>query len=150
MQAALAARLPAEVLHRVREIGLLASDARELERVVEHAARGADEGVALDVLVVARLLADEHEMRAARPLAEDGLRRLPPEIAALAAGRRRAHLVEIARLGHETLCTGMGGHDCSTDPSCPLRRAPNPPRERHERAAAPMARPHCVTGPGTG
>ena len=78
VQAALAARggLPLEVLDRVGEVDLVAVEAGGGERLVEQAARGADERVALFVLLVAGLLADEHDARVTRALAEDGLRRV--------------------------------------------------------------------------
>ena len=66
--------LPLEVLDRVGDVDLVAVDAGGGERLVEQAPRGADERMALFVLLVAGLLADEHDARVTRPLAEDGLR----------------------------------------------------------------------------
>jgi hypothetical protein len=66
VHAALAARLPLEVLDRVGDIDDLAPDARLVERAVQHLAGGADERGAAQVLLVARLLADEHQARVAR------------------------------------------------------------------------------------
>jgi hypothetical protein len=56
---------------------------------------GADEGSSLLVLHLARLLADEHQAGARRPLAEDGLRRVSMEIAASAVHRFTSDGVEL-------------------------------------------------------
>ena len=66
MDPALAPRLVAEVLDRVGDVDVVAGDAGPLEAPVEHRAGGADERVALDVLAVAGLLADEHQRARAR------------------------------------------------------------------------------------
>src|SRR5690348_2483553 len=63
VDAPLPARLPLEVLDRVRDVDLPAVDPREIERLVEQAPRRPDERAALLVLLVARLLADEHHRR---------------------------------------------------------------------------------------
>src|SRR5581483_2177561 len=67
-----AARLPLEVLDRVRDVRLLPVDARFGERLVEQPAGRPDERRARLVLLVARLLADEHHLGTQQPLAEDG------------------------------------------------------------------------------
>ena len=56
----LAARLVAEMLHRVGEIDFRPAYVREREEFIEQAARRPDERPARAVLFVARLLADKH------------------------------------------------------------------------------------------
>src|SRR5439155_21216166 len=76
VDAPLAAGLPLEVLDRVRDVGLPAVNPRVGERAVEQLPRGPDERRAGEILLVARLLADEHHLGRDQPLAEDGLRRV--------------------------------------------------------------------------
>src|SRR5262249_40216552 len=64
-----------------------AVDAGFGERAIEHGAGRADERLALQVLLVARLLAHEHDARMRRPLAEHGLRRILVERTAAAVRR---------------------------------------------------------------
>src|SRR4051794_36140937 len=97
VDAALAAGGPLEVLHGVRDVSGRAVDAGLLERLVEHAAGRADEGLPRLVLLVAGLLADEDDPGAGRALAEDDLRPGLPEGAGAALRRRRPELIE---LGH--------------------------------------------------
>src|SRR6266498_2675518 len=78
MDPALAARLPLEVLDHVRHVGECPVDARLAERLVEQTSRRSDKRAALAVLTVARLLADEHYLRALRAFTEDGLGRRSP------------------------------------------------------------------------
>ena len=73
VEAFLAARLEFEMLDGIGHEDFLALDFQPLERCGEHAAGGTDEGAALYVFLVARLLANEHEVgrpavpRRARP-----------------------------------------------------------------------------------
>src|SRR6185369_777421 len=78
VQPQLAALQEFEVLHRVGDVVAHPRDAGVLERAVEELARGADEGLAGEILAVAGLLADEHDPRLRRALAEHGLRRVAP------------------------------------------------------------------------
>ena len=75
VDAAAPALLELEVLDHVGQVGVLALDAGRLEPAVELPARGAHERLARAVLLVARLLAHEHEPRGLPPLAEHGLGR---------------------------------------------------------------------------
>src|SRR5688572_27072733 len=84
VQAALAARLPLEVLDRVGDVQVLALDARGLQRPVEQASGRPDERQALAVLLVARLLADQHDPGVGVAGAEHSLRRVGPERAIVA------------------------------------------------------------------
>jgi hypothetical protein len=96
-----AALLELEVLDDVGHVGLVARDGGGVEAPVELPARRAHERLSGEVLLVARLLAHEHDAGALQPLAEDGLRRTPPEVAAAAAGGGRAEFREGALLGQE-------------------------------------------------
>ena len=82
----LAARLPLEVLHRVGDVGLTPIDTGFLEGAIEQLAGRPDERPATQVLVVARLLTDEHDPRVSLAFAEDGLGRALIEVTARAAG----------------------------------------------------------------
>ncbi len=73
--------LPLEVLDRVCDLDLAARNAGVRERLVEYGAGRADERLALPILLVARLLADEHDVRTLRPGAEHHLRGRLVEIA---------------------------------------------------------------------
>ncbi len=92
MDSPFAARLPFEVLDGVRHVGRCTVDPRLDECVVEHAAGRPDERPAGSVLLVARLLAHEHDRRLPRALAEHGLRAELPQVTAAAAGRRLPQL----------------------------------------------------------
>ena len=83
VDAALAARLPLEVLHHIGDVDGRAIDPSFGERLVEQLPGRADERMTGQVFLIAGLLADEHQPRARRALAEH---------------RLRAELVEVARL----------------------------------------------------
>jgi hypothetical protein len=85
VQPALAARLVLEVLYGVGDVDVVTFDAGGLQRLIQHAPGGADERPAGPILLVARLLADQHHGGARGSLAEDGLRGMPPKRAAAAA-----------------------------------------------------------------
>ena len=108
MDAPLAARLPLEVLDGVRHVHRSAVDPDFRERLVEHPAGGADERPALLVLLVARLLADEHRVGIARPLAEDGLRPGAPELASAADGGCVLERPEVQAIGQVCGCGHAG------------------------------------------
>jgi hypothetical protein len=94
VQATFAARLPLEVLHHVGDVDLLAIDPRLLQRVVEELAGRSHEGMPLLVLLIAGLLADEHDLAPRRALAKHGLRGLGVERAGGAVGRLGLELQE--------------------------------------------------------
>ena len=73
VDAALAARGELEVLDCIGDVDRAAVDAGLLHRPVHHLAGRADEWAADRVLLIARLLADEHRRRVRRTLAEHGL-----------------------------------------------------------------------------
>jgi len=94
VQPPLAAQLPFEMLHRVGHVDVLAVDAGGLERPVEEASGGPDEGQPLAVLLVAGLLADQHDLRVLVAGAEHRLRSVLPERAGPAAFRFLAQLFQ--------------------------------------------------------
>ena len=101
VDAAAAALLELEVLDGVRHVGLVARDAGRLEPLVELPAGRPHERLAGEVLLVARLLADEHHARPLQALAEDGLGGAAPEVAAAAVGGGLAQRAERALFGQE-------------------------------------------------
>lgn len=87
VQAARAARLPLEVLDRIGDVNPAAVDASRLQRLVQKPAGRADEGVALEVLLIARLFADHHERCGLRSFPEHRGRGVSVQRAAAAALR---------------------------------------------------------------
>jgi len=84
---------------------MLAVDARLGERFVQQASGRPDKGQAFLVLLVARLLADQHHARVRVAGVEHRLRRVGPERAVLAAERFLAQLLQ--GLCHRSLeCPG--------------------------------------------
>jgi len=104
VDAALAATDPFEVLDGVGDVDLRAVDARVLQRLVEELPGWADEGPALQVLLVAGLLADEDDLGARLALAEDGLGAGLVEVAGGAAGGGLAQFCEARPLRDERRC----------------------------------------------
>ena len=103
----LAARLPLEVLDRVRDVGEPAVDSGGRQALVEDASRRADEGLAGEVLLVAGLLADEDDRRALQPLAEDRLRPGFPQVACLAPRGSFAKFRQIPRFRDGSGCHSL-------------------------------------------
>src|SRR5512138_1711334 len=79
-----AARLELEMFDCVRDVSQLSIDIGVLEGAIEHAARGTDEGLAREILLVAGLLADEHDLRALQASTEHRLRGIAPQRAVAA------------------------------------------------------------------
>lgn len=78
MQAALAALLETEMLHRIGDIETLPIDPQLTERLIEQAPGRAHKRPPAQIFFVARLLADHHHRRVVRSFAEHRLRcRLP-------------------------------------------------------------------------
>lgn len=102
VQAALGARIarPLEVLYRIRDVDVVAVDARRVERVIEQPAGGANKWASLFVLLVARLLTDDDDARRSRPLAEHSLRPHLPQVAAPTPSGRSAKLRK-SRVGRD-------------------------------------------------
>jgi hypothetical protein len=97
----LATLLELEVFDDVGDVGLVPSDTGLLEGPVEHLAGGSDERPAQEILLIAGLLADEQERRAARALPEDSLRGVLVEVAALAGSRGGPEGGQAPVVGHE-------------------------------------------------
>src|SRR5258708_2247619 len=81
VDAALAPRLPLEMLDDVGNVNVAAVDAGGRQGLVQHRARRADKRAPFQVLFVAWLLANNHHARALAALAKDSLRAKLPEIA---------------------------------------------------------------------
>ena len=90
VKASLASRFVLEVLYCIRQVELAAIDAGAREGLVEEAPGRPDERPPADVLLVTGLLADEHDGRIARPLAENRLRGVAIERTAPAPCASRA------------------------------------------------------------
>lgn len=76
--------LVTEVFDSVGQVHGFTSDARDSQSAIEHLSRWADEGPPCPVLLIARLLAHDHQFGVSGPLPEHGLRRALVKIAALA------------------------------------------------------------------
>src|SRR5262245_54866147 len=63
VDASLAARLPFEMLDGVRKVDLRAVDAGLAQRLIQDGPSGSDERSSGTILLIARLLTDEHERR---------------------------------------------------------------------------------------
>ena len=96
MDPPLAALHELEMLHGVRDVDPLAVQADLGQRAVEDLTGRADERRALEVFLVSRLLAHEHDPRVGRAAAEDRLRGVAIE---LAAGAPRGGGAELGHAG---------------------------------------------------
>src|SRR5204862_2073581 len=94
--AALASCLPLEVLDDVRDVDLAPVDPCVLERLVEKLPGRPHEGLALQVLLVAGLLADEDDLGLRGALAEDGMR---PGLVQRAGGSPGGGLLQLRQAG---------------------------------------------------
>jgi len=74
MLAPFALRLPFKMFDGIRDVDVVAGNAGFDQGFVEQSARGSDEGMALQVLLIAGLLADEDNFGVSRTFAEYGLR----------------------------------------------------------------------------
>src|SRR2546423_1894133 len=99
VKAPLAARLPLEVLYGVRYVDVVALHSGGLERAVEKPSGGADERQAFLVLLVARLLADQHDASVGRAGAEHRLGGVRPQRAVLALACILAQLLKALHHG---------------------------------------------------
>ena len=73
------------MLDRVGDVQRVARPAQFLQRAIHQLAGRPDEGVALTVFLIARLLTDQHQRRAQRPFAPHGLGRVKTKRAFVAA-----------------------------------------------------------------
>ena len=74
-----------EVLDRIGDIDRRAIDPRLFECFVEKGTRWTNKWPAGQILLVAGLFADEHDVGIERPFAKDRLRRIPVKVTALAS-----------------------------------------------------------------
>ena len=131
VDSSLAARRPLEVLHRVRDVQGLTRQSHLLEGVVENPTRRPDERLAGPVLLVAGLLADEHDACGSGPLTANTLRGPLPEAAGPASielpDRRKAEC-GMARRGRPLWFAHLGPP--STPDAATRRRTGEPPDGR--------------------
>ena len=90
------ALLELEMLDGVRHVDLRAIDSRRFERAIEELAGWTHERPALQIFLIARLLANQHQRRARRAFTEYALRRMFVKRAASTLIHRLAKRVEIA------------------------------------------------------
>src|SRR5262249_8304616 len=128
VQPALAPHLVLEVLDCIGDEGVPAGDAGFLERLIQHPASRPHEWLAGQVLLVARLLAHQHDMGASAPFAPDDLRRELVERTAPTGAFSRSQLRE------------CGGFDAATGHAGPV------PRTAGASIVAALAMPHPAAG----
>ncbi|AUW46788.1 hypothetical protein CUJ84_pRLN2000244 (plasmid) [Rhizobium leguminosarum] len=80
MQPPFAARRELEVLDGIGDIAALSVEIGLFQAAIEQLAGGTDKGPAAQILLIARLLADENDLGFHRTFAEDDLRGIPVEI----------------------------------------------------------------------
>jgi hypothetical protein len=102
-----AAKLVVEMLDHVGDEHLGTLDPSPLETLVQHAPGRPDEGVALDVLAVAGLLADQHQAGVTGALAEDRLRGPLPQLAGAAPLDRLAQRRQTETRRHWRRCESL-------------------------------------------
>jgi hypothetical protein len=122
VQSPLATCAPLEVLDRVRDVDTFPVDICLDQSLVEKAARGSHERMPGEVLLVTRLLADEEDLRRARTLAEHGLCRARPEIAAAAVLRRLRDAAKRPRVlyARVSVLVALGHRIARAQPRCHL------------------------------
>src|SRR3546814_2321622 len=110
MEAPLAALRELEMLDRVGDVDLAAFDSGLVEHAIEHPPRRADEGATGQILLIARLLADQHDRGADGAFAEHRLRRVLIERATRAALRlvrseeHTSELQSLMRISYAVFC----------------------------------------------
>jgi hypothetical protein len=72
------------VLDGIGDEDLAAVESRHIQALVQYPARWPHEGMAAQILFLARLFADQHNSGMSRSFARDGLRGVLPQIAAAA------------------------------------------------------------------
>jgi hypothetical protein len=81
VQPPLAARFPLEMLHRVRDVNVAASEPGCLQGLIEHPPCGPDERMTAQVFFVAWLFSDQHDSGPVGPFAHHSLGSVLPQIA---------------------------------------------------------------------
>jgi hypothetical protein len=100
VDATLSADLEAEMLHNVRDVGIAGRDSRPVEPLVEDPAGRTDERVALDVLAVPGLLADQHHGGSLGPFTHHGLGGVRVQVAGPAGVDRAVQVAQRGMLGY--------------------------------------------------
>src|SRR5436190_17075235 len=139
VNAALSTRFPAEMLDRIGQVEIGRRDAGFAQQPPQQLAGWTDEGLSLLILVVTRLLADEHQSRLAGAFAADPLRCTLPEIAA-AAG---VDLAFDGRLIGRIACHKIG---CVYRSSIHIAGRPQMPAEPLARMIAKLGRKRFGSG----
>jgi hypothetical protein len=80
------------MFHRVRDVKFLAINSRFFQRLIHDFSGWANKRFTLQIFVIARLFADQHDRRVFRTFTKDGLRGPFKEMACRAFDRRVAHL----------------------------------------------------------
>jgi hypothetical protein len=88
------------MLDHVRDVRVTRGDAGALEPLVEHAPGWADERMALDVLAISGLLADQHHGSTAGAFAHHGLRCVGIQIACAAGVHGAAEVAQRRAVGY--------------------------------------------------
>jgi len=99
MNPAFPARLPLKMLYRVCDINLGPIDSGFFQSSIHDFPSGSHERLASDILVISRLLPDQHHRCAFRAFAEHGLRRTLVKVTRLTIFRRFAHGRPACRIG---------------------------------------------------
>lgn len=94
MNAALASRLPLEVLHNIGDIYIVAVDSGSGQSLVQHRSCRANKRPALDIFFIARLFAYHHYPGVAAAFSKHSLRSQLPQIAGLAYCRSFAQILQ--------------------------------------------------------
>src|SRR3954470_12464227 len=130
MNAALAARLPLEMLYDVRDVDDPTIDAGLDERTIEQLSSRADERMACEILRIARLLAHHHHFGAARTFTEYRLCPTLVQVTRLTAARRIANGLQAWTIRNQIRnrrtvapCVAALSHAAAPAHEAPRRRA---------------------------
>ncbi len=113
--AAVAPRRTSILLDGVRDVDPPPVDARLVERPLQETPRRPDKGLALQVLLVPGLLADEHHPGVLSALPEHGLGRLCPQVATFAGSGRILQLLHAPRLVGRLCCHAYRTHEFASN-----------------------------------
>ena len=114
MNAALALRLPFEMLDGVGDVGFFAIDSSFLQSAVQQFSSGSYKGPALQILLIAGLLPYKHNFRMFRAVAKHGLRGVSPKVTSFAVFGASAKVVKRFHLREKLRCgraRSSFGHD---------------------------------------
>ena len=131
------------MLDRIGDVQLVARPAECLEGAIEQLACRPDEGSTLPILLVTRLLADEHQSRADRSFAPHGLRRVKSERTLATAGRGLSKHLQRFVLAHWSCVIGAPRFDDMPSARFRLRAAKrkSPPKRALRRVGRDLTWP---------